>query len=158
MFVLIDRLNLLNFVTFTCADFQPCLASSFLLGVGQQFLLEDIKLLTCFERLLPNETVLCRQTDIAYIRKSESEVLGSRYAWAHGDVKPWGQELPVQCRGCGSIRNWLGTKSGGKYVFDCKTQSCETKLVFSPPEHMKWIGKSASGGRWLVLDIKNLSN
>jgi hypothetical protein len=158
MLVSIDRLNLSNFVTFTGSDFQPCLASRFLLGVCQQFLLEDIELSTCFERLLPNENVLCRQTDIAYIRKSESEILGSRYSWAHGDVRPWGQELPVQCQGCGRIRNWSGTKSGGKYVFDCKTQSCETKLVFSPPERMKWIGKSASGGRWFYLDIKNLSD
>lgn len=140
-------------MTFTGLDFQPCHASRFLLGVGQNFLLDNLKMSTCFERLLPSETSFCRQSDVIHISNFKEVVSGYRYSWTHEDIQPWGQKVPIQCQGCGTIRNWLGTKLQGKYIFVCRTQSCETKIEFPSPVVKKWLAKSASGGRWMFVDI-----
>jgi hypothetical protein len=141
-------------MAFTGIDFGPCHASSFLLGYGQHVLLEKMKPETCFERLLPVAYPLTRQTDLIYVRTDkEKDIIGSRYLWVHEEVKPWGQDLPVQCSRCGRVRNWLFSKSKGNCIFSCKDPKCEEKLVFSPPEKMAWVGIGISGGRWLSKDL-----
>jgi hypothetical protein len=142
-----------HLLAFTAVNFEPCHASSFLLGYGQMVLLEKKTFRACLEQILPSSYPLSRQTDLVHIHNPTGKrPIGFRFSWVHDEIRPWGNELPVQCR-CGRVRNWVFSKLKGNCIFSCKHHLCEERLVFSPPEKLEWVGIGITGGRWLVKDL-----
>jgi hypothetical protein len=142
-----------HLIAFTAVNFDPCHASSLILGYGQMVLLEKKTFRACLEQTLPSTYALTRQTGLVHIHKPMRKTLtGIQISWAHDEIKPWGNQLPVQCR-CGRVRNWAFSKSKGNCIFSCKHYLCEERLVFSPPEKLEWVGIGITGGRWLAKDL-----
>jgi hypothetical protein len=160
VFILITPCKSLKFnyiVAFTAHPFHPPLILPFILEYGQHVLVQQHNLPLAFEHILPYANQLYRHTNIILICKTESGTRGQKLIWTHPILRPWGNEIPIQCGKCCGINTWCKPyKYRGDILIYCTKQGCENYIQFSPPvpvEILKWFGPSVSGGQWLVIDV-----
>ena len=152
-FFFLFRLHISDLIAFTATQLQPSLTIGFILAHAQQVLIERFNFIASMRKILPTTAAICRHTDIVHIcPHSEGKHKGTRYVWVHLKIRPWGQELPIQCPKCACIRTWLSTREaldGG--IFAC--EHCGHRLTFSAPQQANnWLGGAVFGGRWLVVE------
>ena len=80
--------------------FQPSLANSFLMDVALYWF---IHLKTPPAGFLSSHAPFGIHTDV-YIFKGCGE--RTRYTWSHPVLRLWGEEAPLQCRECKSLKPW----------------------------------------------------
>src|SRR5882724_5527332 len=143
---------MVDLISFTADQLQPCLTVGFILAYAQQVLVEKFNVLSFMQNILPTSTSICHHTNIVHIFPlPEGEHRGTRYVWVHTKIRPWGHQLPVQCPECWCIRPWVSTSQGLVESFGC--EHCNHWLTFvEPPEKYNWLGGVVFGGRWLAVE------
>jgi hypothetical protein len=155
--LMLQSLSISDVVAFTATELQPCLTVGFIINYAQQVLVEGFPLGTCFQRLLPTASAICRHTDIVHIQRTHEGINGYRYIWVHPEIRPWGHMLPVQCSKCGCIRPWMSAAgTDGARLFTCQNPRCTNKLTFCALKEKSWLGGDVFGGRWLVMENRQL--
>ena len=72
------------------------------------------------------------------------------YAWTHPSIRPWGQELPLQCPSCGALASLRARSTGGGRIdARCSRDACGNALHFLQPEDWRTI-KGGEGGAWSI--------
>jgi hypothetical protein len=119
--------------------------------MSQVTVLENMDASRFIESLLASSPTISRFTAMVHLKmgRDGNGMVGTKYAWAHQKMRPWGQELPVQCSKCFSLRCFTQFKAGNADVhkFVCKGlntdgTACRDVLEFRAPDNMKRVPKS----------------
>ena len=121
---------------FTANELQPCLTSTFFLNYRQCILIENFSLEPSLCQLLPISTSIAHHTNLILIHCSTDQVVSTKFIWTYMDIHPWGNEIPVQCPECHTLRPW-GPKNKKKsmIIFSCMMPLCSKSLHFEAPEN-----------------------
>jgi hypothetical protein len=148
-----NRLQFTRLIGFTAVELHPCLITSFVIGYAQAVLVEKHGVEQSLQRLLPSLPTVCRHTNVIHLWHEGTVLHGCRYDWVHHKIRPWGNDLPVQCAQCGHVRSWITVQgNNGASIISCKTSGCPAKFSFNR-EHKDWFGGEVSGGRWLKVEF-----
>jgi len=140
-------------MAFTAAKLMPCLTTTCVIGYAQSVLVEKYGVEESLRRLLPTLSVICHHTDIVHMERKGTVMYGHHYVWCHKDIRPWGQNLPVQCERCGHTRSWDCSEGpSGTRLIRCVTPSCNNRFSVKARQG-KWFGSGVDDGRWLELDL-----
>lgn len=148
-----NSLRFARLIGFTAAELHPCLTTSFVVGYAQAVLVEKHGVEQSLQRLLPSLSTVCRHTNVVHLWRDGMDLQGCRYDWVHSKIRPWGNDLPVQCGQCGHVRSWVTAQADhGAVIVACKTPGCPVKNTFNR-EDKNWFGGEVSGGRWIKVDF-----
>jgi hypothetical protein len=120
------------------------------LDISQATILEGLDASSFVETLVASSPTIARLTAMVHLKRGkEDQMIGTQYAWAHPAMRPWGQELPVQCPDCRSIRSFSRRRGGDPDIhkFICRGKhvdgsSCTTIRTFEAKDGMKPVKKS----------------
>jgi hypothetical protein len=135
---------------FTAQGLIPSLLGSLFLDLCQVTILEGLDASSFVETLVASSPTIARLTAMVHLKKGkDGKMVGTKYAWAHPAMRPWGHELPVQCSDCYSIRSFFRVKIGDPDIpkFKCRGKhidgsSCTTIRTFEAKDGMKPVKKS----------------
>lgn len=96
-----------------------------------------------------------RYTDIAHFeyKRSDNELLMSRYLFSDVASKPWGAFLPMSCIQCGCIEPWTPRKlrPDGSIIARCVFPGCTAEKIWTKPKGAQIFSKDLGLGRWYVV-------
>ena len=146
-------------VAFNALRFQPSFASHLLLAFADIVLIECFPIEQAFPHMLGQSYKLGRHTDVFLLTTDveRDSLKVTKYSWAHGDHRPWGNFLPIQCPGCGWVNAWRSASMRKIYVFECKNNTCTISYTFGPEEGMTMLvpGKGV-GSCWFKILMPTL--
>ncbi|KAF8968065.1 hypothetical protein BDZ97DRAFT_1655612, partial [Flammula alnicola] len=137
-----------NIVAFTQADFQMTFAASFILSVAEKFFILSK---TQFKAIMRDHPVLGAHTHIVVFEPKTT----TRYIWSHLGIRPFGNDIPVQCPRCKSLKAWKPTATpDGKIKHSCAGNGCKYSVEYSMPSDTSWVAGSGlthgDGGHWMA--------
>lgn len=131
------------------------LTSTLLLNLAQRVFIEGFPLKRVKSDILPASPIAGRHTNIIHLVLSDQQPLAVRYKWCQESVRPWGNDLPVQCERCCCTRPWSDVvKRQTTLTFTCMGikidgTSCTHSISFSPPAKYKKI----PGTSWIEIPL-----
>jgi hypothetical protein len=134
---------------------MPSLLSSMFLDMSFRVIIQGFNVNGFIGELLGTSPIVGRHTSIIHLSKTPNGLIGSKYVWAHPDMVPWGNVLPVQCPRCFSYRSFgqrlMGVGAATSMSFSCnglfKGQTCGKVITFPKPLQVKNLPKSD----WIAL-------
>ena len=100
-------------------------------------------------------TILARHTNIVMLHREDKvskrlKVL--ECIWVHSTSRPGGQEIPIQCPGCGALMSYnIVQKSKSKSEGKCQRSSCGHEMDFVLEEGFNTV-KAGEGGTWCIRE------
>lgn len=141
-------------LAFEAKTFQAALATPFFLAYVYKFVIEnahfdDVQL----GNVLSQSVYLGRHSKLIVMSTNvqTGDVHVAEYKWCSKSVRPWGEELPVQCKNCKAIYALKTTTiPNGGIVAKC-TENCGYSVTFNVPDsHHKRL--KGVDGIWLKRD------
>ncbi|TFK77558.1 hypothetical protein K466DRAFT_608040 [Polyporus arcularius HHB13444] len=141
-------------VCFGAAALQACMSVPFFMSFVSSVYIDGVNLdHTHFARLLSCASMLNRHsTVLLYARKTPDQpaLQLNKYRWSHKTVRPWGEELPLQCPECGSIASLkIKAGQGADLHGTCEMTGCPFTRTYTRPNGHTAV-KSVEQGAWLV--------
>lgn len=145
-------------VAFGAHALQAAFSGAFFLAFVQKVYLEGVALdREHVGELLSCSLYLGRHTPVVIMRRAvprDSDVhrlIIEELKWSHVALRPWGDEIPIQCPLCGALGS-LKCKQAGSGVTEsfCSVPGCRYKVVHTKPDHWKTI-RSGEGGQWSIV-------
>ena len=157
------RMNATYVITLAAPEVQAALCASFYLAFVHKVYLDGVTPDRAhFGEMLAGCIHMARHTSIVVMRREAhpqggrtdaSVLLVEEYKWSHSTLRPWGNEVPIQCPTCGALGS-LKSKSGEKgfILVKCINASCRYVAKHSKPDDWQTI-KSGEGGTWAVRHL-----
>lgn len=85
----------------------------------------------------------------------------TKYTWSHPTLRPYGQELPIQCKQCMCLTSFKllipkhtkGNRHSQPIVLVCQYELCKKELIFHKPKGYKLATSAAEKderGEWYM--------
>ncbi|TBU36586.1 hypothetical protein BD309DRAFT_713925 [Dichomitus squalens] len=151
-----ESMNAQRVIAFAAKAVQAVLTAPFFLVFAHRVLLEGIYMPDkAIIYLLDQSLFLARHSAVwIFERSSQGQALSARiYQWTDETMRPNGEDVGLQCPGCGSLSSRIGNLGEKQAVIlKCQKKDCRWKKIIDRPEGMKNVCKSAEGGIWTVRD------
>ncbi|KAG2062661.1 hypothetical protein BDR04DRAFT_1123794 [Suillus decipiens] len=97
-------------IIFSTTQFQPLVATNFLLALVEQVIVEQLDISKVFPGLLALSSCLGQHTKVILMIREDAHgvhnLLVTQFAHAHTKTQPWGILVPGQCPLCSSTNSW----------------------------------------------------
>lgn len=130
------RLRIPRLLAFEAKSFQAALALPFFIAYVYKFVIENVHFDdTQLGNILSQSIYLGRHSKVVVMTTAPASprVEVTEYKWSSRSVRPWGEDLPVQCNTCKALFTMrTTTMPDGGIVARC-TQKCGNSILFAPP-------------------------
>ncbi|THH05935.1 hypothetical protein EW146_g9766 [Bondarzewia mesenterica] len=137
---IISTYNIKNLFAFNAPTFHINLSMTFIIHFVMHVIIEGTPLFDVLGHILADSYHLARHAGILHAYWDGPDLKSRLYCWVHQTARPWGQRLPLQCPGCGSLRSFKVSGKHNLQVRDVVVQ-CRGKDAAGP------------GGDWIAMDI-----
>ena len=140
---------------FVTKHLQPFLTTQFFQAFALCHLLEGATLSAqVMAALLKQSSSLAHHSAIWHISHptGEMELMLCEYRWMHPTMRPYGEDIRLQCPACGSLSSRQAKTHYDKSVtVSCKKKDCHWKHTYVAPQGAEPL--NATEGIWIARSI-----